>query len=194
MSAPHKSTSDDVQHMSLTDATINDGVQFTNLTNGDRNNVQYMNLPNSANDGVRYMNLPSNANDGLQYMDLLNATNNDVRYKNVSNPMALLDDDESNDEHQGKSDQLVSVAMYVLTFQFPVSSMLQVVNKHSCIPQGTTGKQLMAATNSVIYDKPRSPFSPIITTDHLKLRPNPAYGSSHNKVVMDTNPAYMAIV
>ena len=102
--------------MSLTNATINDGVQFMNLTNGNRNNVQYMNLPNSANDGVRYMNLPSNANDGLQYMDLLNATNNDVRYKNVSNPMALLDDDESDDKDQGKSDQLVSVAMYVLTF------------------------------------------------------------------------------
>ena len=180
--------------MSVTNATINDGVQLMNLTNGNRNNVQYMNLPSSANDGVRYMNLPSNANDGVQYMNLLSATNNDVQYTDVSNPMALRDDDESNDEHQEKSDRLVSVAMYILTFQFLVSSMLQVVNKHSCTPQGTTGKQLMAATKSVIYDKPRNPFSPIITTDHLKLQPNPAYGSSHNKVVMDTNPAYMAIV
>ena len=50
----------------------------------------------------------------------------------------------------------------------------------------------MPSTDGLIYDEPRDPLSPIVTTDHLKLQPNPAYGLSH-KVVMDTNPAYIAI-
>ena len=80
--------------MSLTNATISDGMQYMNLTNINRDNVQYMNL--------------NNADDGVQYMNLFNANNNDVRYMNTSNPMALCDGEESNDKHQGKSDQLVS--------------------------------------------------------------------------------------
>ena len=89
--------------MSLTNATTSDGMQYMNLTNGKRDSVRYMNLLKHDNDGVRYMNH-------------LNITNNDVWYKNVSNPMALCDDDESNDKHQGKSDQLVSVATYIYAY------------------------------------------------------------------------------
>ena len=96
----------------MTNSTISEGMQYMNLTNDNRDDV-YMSLSNNDDDDVRYVNL-------------LNITSNNVRYKNASNPMALYDDDESNDKHQGKSDQLVSVAMYVVTFQFPVSSILEV--------------------------------------------------------------------
>ena len=89
--------------MSLTNATISDGMQNMNLTNGNRDSVRYMNPLKHDNDDVRYVNL-------------LNIANNDVQYKNVSNPMALCDDDESDDKHQRKSDRLVSVATYVYTY------------------------------------------------------------------------------
>ena len=87
--------------MTVTNATINKGVQHMNLTNSSKDNVQYMNPSNLANDDVRYVNL-------------LHTTNNNVRYKNinVSNPMAPHDGDKSNDKHQGKSDRMVSVATY----------------------------------------------------------------------------------
>ena len=68
-----------------------------------------MNVANNNNDNVQYMNVPDSANDGVQYMNFLNTTNNDVKYTNVSNPIALCNDDESDDEHQGKTSQLVSV-------------------------------------------------------------------------------------
>ena len=84
-----------------------------NLANSTNNSAQYMNLANSNRDKEEYMNLPNSANDGVQYMNLLNTTNNDVRYMNVSNPMAMLDDDESNDKHQRKSGRLVSIRSYV---------------------------------------------------------------------------------
>ena len=99
--------------MNVTNATISDGMQYMNLTNDNRDDV-YMSLSNNDDDDVRYVNL-------------LSITNNGVRYMNASNPMALHDDAESNDKYQGKSGQLVSVAMYVVTFQFLVSSILHVV-------------------------------------------------------------------
>ena len=102
---------------------------------------------------------------------------------------------ENKDSDNSLSSGAVTAIACVVTFIVSVTAtaiISSIVTYYICVRRkfkAVYNPQHQSQQEKVLYEQV-GPSSHTITKKDLELQANPAYGTSHNKVIMDTNPAY----
>ena len=125
----------------------------------------------------------------------------------MHNPCKIGDiyfaDNEMSDIESSDNSELSTTAVGVITFTvtffltLTVTAIITFIVTYVCVKRtldkaDTHDHNKQSLQEKIVYEEVYPPTAPshTVTKNDLELQPNPAYGTSHHKVTMDTNPAY----